>query len=42
MVNKLFFDLKKIDVVVKLYAGNFIKISRLEIIRLGLIKKIYI
>lgn len=33
VVNKTFFDLKIIDLEVKLHARNFIKIFRVEIIR---------
>lgn len=37
MVNKLCFDLRIINILVKLHARNFIEISRVEIIRLGLV-----
>lgn len=38
--NKLFFNLKIIDIKVKLDIRNFIRISRVEIIRPGLVKSI--
>lgn len=39
MLNKIFFGLKIIDIEVKLDTRNFIKISRVEIIKPGLVKK---
>lgn len=38
--NKLFFNLKIIDIKVKLDIRNFIRISKVEIIRPGLVKSI--
>lgn len=40
VVNKLLFDPKIIDIVLKLHARNFINISRVEMIRLGLFKSL--